>query len=77
MTTDKFGDEDTCVKVYNPHEPDVKKKLIVTYINYQKAGNALGILPRIVYRKCSDKQRIYAPSLKQEVALRLAKKDKV
>lgn len=74
MTVDIFGDEDTCVKVYNPNEVNPAKKLIGTYTNYQKAGNALGISPKDVYRKCASKRRVKAPNLENiEVAIRLAK----
>jgi hypothetical protein len=68
-----FGDENTCVKVWNP----LNQTIINIYENYSKAGNAIGVTPLVVMKRCKDKQRVHAPLLKMDVALRLTKKEKV
>lgn len=71
MTIDKFGDDSTVVKVFNPQTQTV----IGTYDNYQQAGNNLHILPRDVMRHCGSKKRIYSSRHNMEVAVRLSVRD--
>lgn len=76
MTINPFGDSDTCVKIYNPLETDVNKKLIGTYQHYHEAGGKMGILPKDVYRACASKKQIYSQNHKMMVAVRLASSNK-
>lgn len=72
MTIDIFGDPETCVKIYNPNEPDTSKKLIDTFDNYFDAGAKLGMPPKVVFRACATKNRVYSSVHNMEIAIRLA-----
>jgi hypothetical protein len=67
--------DNTCIKVYDPHEPDPSKKQIAVFENHKKAGNALGVYPPMVHKSCSVKSRFFSPILKKEVTCRLSKRD--
>lgn len=68
MALEMFGDENTCIKIYNP----TTQILIDTRDNYCKAANFLGLSARDVWRRCGNKTRVYSPILGIEVAVRLA-----
>lgn len=74
MYGEKIKHDDTCIKVYNPLEPDKDKKLIGSYKNHQEAADAVGIARVMIYKRCGDKQREFSPKLDMQVAIRLAKK---
>lgn len=60
--------DDTCVKIYDPE----KKELIAVYRSFPKAGNRLGLTPRVVQGRCINKERVYSPLLQKEIACRLS-----
>lgn len=76
MAVDIFGDENLCVNVYDPNEPDPDKKLIGIYDNPWKASKKLGLTPKNVRYYCVVKKRIYSPFLDKEIALRYSNKKK-
>jgi hypothetical protein len=61
-------DDNTCIKVYNPH----KKELIAVFDSYKKTAAKLGLTESVVQKCCVNKTRIDAPNIKMEVALRIA-----
>lgn len=65
--------DETCVRVYDPHEPDVSKKLIGTYANANKAANKLGVRTPQIHKSFANKSRFYSNTLKKDVTCRLGK----
>lgn len=64
--------EHTCIKVFDPNEPDPLKKLLHVYDNCKKAAGALGVQPAAVHKSCSQKSRLYSKTLKRQITCRLA-----
>jgi hypothetical protein len=59
--------EDNCIKVYDPE----KKELIAVYKTLAKTAGRLGVRTSCIQKKCESKKRLYSPTLKMEVAVRL------
>lgn len=69
---DQFGYQDLEVRVYNPETKQVIKK----YDTLGRASTCLGVSNAVLRNRCSSKKRLYSPSLKKEVAVRLVNKNK-
>jgi hypothetical protein len=69
---DQFGYQDLEVRVYNPETKQVIKK----YDTLGRASTYLGVSNAVLRNRCSSKKRLYSPSLKKEVAVRLVNKNK-
>lgn len=61
-------DDNTCIKVYDPE----KKELIAVFGSYKKTAAKLGLTESVVQRCCVNKNRIHAPNINKEVALRIS-----
>lgn len=61
--------DDTCIKVY---DPNAEPKLIGVFKTYVRAGQSLGLTPSAVQARCISKNRVHAPLLDREVAIRLS-----
>lgn len=67
---DHIGNEDECIKVYNP----AKQELLRTFDTYGQAANYLGISHKILRNAAHSKTRRFSPLLNMEVAIRVRKK---
>lgn len=65
-----------CIKIYNPNEKDLNKKLLKQLDRTTEAEKYLGITRRQVKYAMESKRRIYSPNLKMEVSIRLSNKNK-
>jgi hypothetical protein len=69
---DQFGYKDLEVRVYDPE----KKTVIQKYNTLGRASACLGVTNAVLRNRCTNKKRLYSPTLDKEVAVRLVNKDK-
>jgi hypothetical protein len=67
---DLFGQEDICVKVYDPE----KKELIATYNTYKEASSKLGLSYKVISAAAKNKTRRFCDRLNKEIAIRIGSK---
>ena len=67
---DHIGNEDECIKVYDPS----KQELLRTFDNYRQASAYLGISHKVLRNATRSKTRRFSPILNIEVAVRVKKK---
>ena len=73
MKLSQFIEDNTCIKVYDPKT----KQLVETFNNYRKASDALGLTYKVLQNRIVTKERVFAPKLGFEIAVRLGKKEVV
>ena len=70
MSINLLGQDDVCIKVYDPE----KKELIATYDSYKEASSKLGLSYKVISGAVRNKTRRFCQRFNKEIAIRVAAK---